>query len=153
MTPRHKRDDDSAAREWILDDDVSNREALERAIASWNRGDLSQYLRLYSDDIVVHGYANLGAGIANVRRFYEAWWEAFPASQLILEDVIAAGDRVACRFRITGAHGGPFQGIPPSGRPVSVSGFTILRFAAGVCVERWSLVDSLGLLTQIGAVE
>ena len=38
------------------DDDVSNLEALERAIASWNRGDLAQYLRLYSVDVVLHGY-------------------------------------------------------------------------------------------------
>jgi steroid delta-isomerase-like uncharacterized protein len=131
---------------------VSNRERLERAIASWNRGDLTQYLRLYSDDVVIHGYAGLEPGIANVRRFYEAWWEAFPASQLILEDAVDAGDRVACRFHITGTHGGPFQGIAASGRPISVSGFTILRFSDGACVERWSLVDSLGLLTQIGAL-
>jgi hypothetical protein len=34
-----------------------------------------------------------------------------------------------------------------------VSGFTILRFSGGRCVERWSLVDSLGLLTQIGALK
>lgn len=134
------------------DDDVSNRDALERAIASWNDGDLAQYLRLYCDDVVLHGYVGVEPGIANVRRFYEAWWAAFPASQLILEDAVVAGDRVACRVRITGTHGGPFQGIPPSGCPISVSGFTILRFDDGVCVERWSLVDSLGLLTQIGAL-
>ena len=133
------------------DDEVSNRETLERAIAAWNRGDLAQYLRLYSDDVVLHGYADLDPGIANVRRFYEAWWAAFPASQLIVEDAVVAGDRVACRFRITGTHGGPFQGIPPSGCAISVSGFTILRFSNGACVERWSLVDSLGLFTQINA--
>jgi steroid delta-isomerase-like uncharacterized protein len=133
------------------DNDVSNREGLGRAVASWNRGDLSQYLRLYSADVVLHGYADLEPGIDNVRRFYEAWWAAFPASQLTIEDTVVAGDRVACRFRITGTHGGPFQGIPPSGGSISVAGFTILRFSGGVCVERWSLLDSLGLLAQIGA--
>lgn len=134
------------------DDGVSNREALERAVASWNRGDLAQYLRLYGDDVVLHGYTGVEPGIANVRRFYDAWWEAFPASQLILDDTVVAGDKVACRLQITGTHGGPFRGIPASGKLISVSGFTILRFNDGVCVERWSLVDSLGLLTQIGAL-
>lgn len=129
-----------------------NRQAVEQAIDHWNRGDLANYLRLYSDDVVLHGYAGLEAGFANVRRFYEAWWQAFPASQLVLKDVIAAGDKVVCRFLIEGTHAGPFQGVPPSGRPVSVSGFTILRFHDGKCVERWSLVDSFGLLTQIGAL-
>lgn len=131
---------------------MSHREILERAIAAWNRGDLTEYLRLYSDDVVLHGYAGLDPGIANVRRFYEAWWAAFPGSQLILDDAVAAGDKVACRVRIAGVHGGPFQGVPASGAPISVSAFTILRFGDGKCVERWSLVDSLGLLTQIGAL-
>jgi predicted ester cyclase len=133
-------------------DELSNQEVLERAIDSWNRGDLAQYLRLYSDDVVLHGYAGVEPGIANVGQFYETWWAAFPASQLILDDAVAAGDKVACRFRITGTHAGPFQGMAPTGHPISVSGFTILRFSGGACVERWSLVDSLGLLTQIGAL-
>ncbi len=134
------------------DAEALNRQAVQQAIDHWNRGDLAQYLRLYSDDVVLHGYAGLEPGFGNVRRFYDAWWQAFPGSQLVLKDVIAADDKVACRFLIEGKHAGPFQGIPPSGRPVSVSGFTILRFLGGKCVERWSLVDSLGLLTQIGAL-
>jgi len=136
----------------VSDNQMSNLHALERAIASWNGGDLSRYLTLYSDDVVVHGYADLEPGLANVRRFYEAWWAAFPASQLALDDTVVAGDKVACRFRLTGIHDGVFQGIPASGRPIAVSGFTILRFKDGTCVERWSMVDSLGLLTQIGAL-
>ncbi len=131
---------------------MSNREILERAIAAWNRGDLAQYLRLYSDDVVIHGYAGLQPGLDNVRRFYQAWWEAFPGSQLVLEDAVAAGDTVACRARLTGTHDGPFQGIPASGRPIAVSAFTFLRFKDGRCVERWSMIDSLALLTQIGAM-
>jgi steroid delta-isomerase-like uncharacterized protein len=129
-----------------------NRQAVEQAVAQWNRGDLATYLRLYADDVVLHGYAGLEPGFANVRRFYEAWWRAFPASQLLLKDVIAARDKVACRFFLEGTHTGPFQAIAPSGRPFSVSGFTILRFVDGKCVERWSVVDSLALLTQIGAL-
>ena len=136
------------------DNDVSNREILDRAITSWNRGDLAQYLRLYSDDVVLHGYADLEPGIANVRRFYQAWWEAFPASQLSLEDAVVAGDRAVlpCSNHWNSRCVSFARGIPPSRRPISVSGFTILRFSDGACVERWSLVDSLGLLTQIGAL-
>jgi len=129
-----------------------NRRAVEQAIDNWNRGHLAEYLRLYSDDVVLHGYAGLEPGSANVRRFYEDWWRAFPGSKLVLNDIISTEDKVACRFLIDGTHGGPFQGISPSGKAISVSGFTILRFVNGKCVERWSLVDSLALLTQIGAL-
>jgi steroid delta-isomerase-like uncharacterized protein len=134
------------------DAETLNRRAVQQAVDHWNRGDLDQYLRLYSDDVVLHVYAGLEPGLENVRRFYDAWWQAFPGSQLIVKDEIAAADKVVCRLVIEGRHAGSFQGIPPSGRPISVAGFTILRFVDGRCVERWSVVDSLGLLTQIGGL-
>ena len=130
----------------------ANRDATERAVACWNRDDLDGYLKLYGDDVVLHGYAGLGPGLANVRRYYESWLQSFPGSRLTLEDVIAADDKVVCRFLISGTHRGSFQGVPASDRPIRVSGLTILRFADGVCVERWSQVDSIGLLSQIGAL-
>ncbi|OFW46403.1 MAG: hypothetical protein A3J29_18070 [Acidobacteria bacterium RIFCSPLOWO2_12_FULL_67_14b] len=134
------------------DSEMLNRRAVEQAIDNWNRGNLLEYMRLYNDDVVLHGYAGLEPGFENVRRFYEDWWRAFPGSKLVLNDIISTEDKVACRFLIDGTHAGPFQGIPSSGKAVSVSGFTILRFVNGKCVERWSLVDSLALLTQIGAL-
>jgi steroid delta-isomerase-like uncharacterized protein len=135
-----------------VDVEALNRGAVERALEYWNRGNLPDYLGLYSEDVVLHGYSGLEPGFASVRRFYESWWQSFPGSQLVLQDLITADDKVACRFVIEATHAGPFQGVPASGKPVSVSGFTILRFVDAKCVERWSLVDSLGLLTQIGAL-
>jgi predicted ester cyclase len=44
------------------------------------------------------------------------------------------------------------MGIPATGRRVSVNGITILRFADGRCVERWSQTDFLGMLQQLGAL-
>jgi steroid delta-isomerase-like uncharacterized protein len=134
------------------DSETSNARAVRQAVDDWNRGDLPAYLRLYGDDVVLHGYAGVEPGVANVRRFYEEWWRAFPGSRLVLEDVVSAGDRVACRLAIEGIHAGRFQGVPPSGKAIAVAGFTILRFVDGKCVERWSLVDSLALLSQIGAL-
>ena len=32
-------------------------EALQRAVERWNAGDLDGYLRLYRDDIRLHGYS------------------------------------------------------------------------------------------------
>ncbi|MGD9988566.1 ester cyclase [Pseudonocardia sp.] len=44
------------------------------------------------------------------------------------------------------------HGVPATGNPVALSGITILRMRDGVCVERWSSTDMLGLLVQIGAM-
>jgi predicted ester cyclase len=131
--------------------EASNQRAVEEAVRRWNGGDLAAYLQVYSADVTIHGYAGLEPGFDNVRRFYEAWWAAFPGSQLVMKDLMTQGDRVACRLLVEGEHRGEFNGILPTGRPISVSAFTILRFAGGRCFERWSLSDSLALLAQIGA--
>ena len=49
-------------------------------------------------------------------------------------------------------HGGPFQGMPATGKPFTLPGITILRFADGGCCERWSQADFIGLLQQLGAL-
>jgi len=61
-------------------------------------------------------------------------------------------DVLTWRFRFSGAPTGAFQGIPPSGRPFSLLGITILRFGANRCVERWSVADFLRMMVQIGAI-
>lgn len=129
-----------------------NKTALERAIERWNAGDLPGYLELYDPDAVLHGYQGVEPGFEGIRRFYEAFCVAFPGSRLTLEDVVAEGDEVATRFTLRSTHGGEFNGIPPTGKEVSIPGITILRFAGGKCVERWSQADFLGLLQQLGAI-
>ena len=44
------------------------------------------------------------------------------------------------------------NGIPATGKRVSIAGITILRFGGGKVVERWSQSDFLGLLQQLGAL-
>jgi steroid delta-isomerase-like uncharacterized protein len=44
------------------------------------------------------------------------------------------------------------MGVPPTGKKVTMTGNTILKFAGGKCVERWSNSDTLGMLRQLGVV-
>jgi hypothetical protein len=44
------------------------------------------------------------------------------------------------------------MGVPATNRPYTIGGITMMRFAGGRVVERWSCADMLGLLVQIGAV-
>jgi steroid delta-isomerase-like uncharacterized protein len=78
---------------------------------------------------------------------------AFPDlyAGLIVEDVIAEGDKVVARISAHGTHRGEFRGIPPTGTPVTASGAIIYRLADGKIVEHWNFLDSLGLLQQLGA--
>lgn len=126
--------------------------ALGSAVEQWNAQSLDGYLRLYREDVLLHGYSGVEPGFAGVKKFYQALWSAFPGAKLVIEDVFASEDKVTCRFVLQGLHTGAFQGIPPTGRAISLPGITILRFTGDQCVERWSQANFLSLLQQLGAV-
>jgi steroid delta-isomerase-like uncharacterized protein len=77
---------------------------------------------------------------------------AFPDLSVSEDDMIAQGDKVVLRDTIRGTHRGPFAGIPPTGREISISRIAIFRLVDGRIKEHWNLVDMLGALQQMGAV-
>jgi len=129
-----------------------NRVALDAAVAAWNTDDGETYLQVYDSSIRHHGLGPEPVDQAGNRAFYEAFWAAFPHSRLTVDDVLAEGDQLAVRFRLTGEHRGTFMGVAPTGRAFVLTGQTMLRFREGRVVERWTTSDLLGLLAQLGAV-
>ena len=77
---------------------------------------------------------------------------AFPDIHWVADETIAAGDKVVTRFTWTGTHRGTFLGIPATGRPVSVKGVVIDRLAGGKMADSRILMDTLGMMQQLGVV-
>jgi steroid delta-isomerase-like uncharacterized protein len=86
--------------------------------------------------------------IANARGYREA----FPDLTMTVNQVIADGDYVACRWTAKGTHKGELFGIAPTGKEATVTGISIDRWADGKTAESWVNWDTLGLLQQIGAM-
>lgn len=129
-----------------------NRHALEHALKCF--ADISkrqEYFRLYSDDIVVHGYRGIEPGLESVKRFYEGFWAVFPDAKVALQELIEEGETLVARYVITGTQHHPFMGVAANGQRIELPGISVLHFRNGRCFERWACSDSLVLASQIGA--
>lgn len=75
--------------------------------------------------------------------------EAFPRYEIIVEDMLAEGDRVAVRGTFRGVNQGAFAGIPATGRAVSAGLMIVYGIENGRIVRHWMEFDRLGLLQQL----
>jgi steroid delta-isomerase-like uncharacterized protein len=77
---------------------------------------------------------------------------AFPDLLFKVVDEVAEGDTVVDRWSATGTSVASFSGYPPTGRKFEIEGIGWYRFQNGQFVENRVNEDTLGLLTQIGAI-
>lgn len=75
---------------------------------------------------------------------------AFPDISFSIEELIAVGDKVICRYIMRGTHQGEFQGIPATGNKVDISGIIIGRIENGKIVEEREDWNMLGFMQQLG---
>ncbi len=91
-------------------------------------------------------------GIENFKKVLKMFRSAFPDLRIKLDDQIVEGDKVATRFVIQGTQKGDLMEIRATGKPIRVTGISIIRFANGKAVEEWIEEDSLGLMHQLGVL-
>ena len=91
-------------------------------------------------------------GPAGLRASLERYVSAFPDGRITVDEQVATGSHVTTRWTLTGTHTGELDGLPPSGKQVTVSGITVSRLDRDLVVEEWRSWDRLGLLVQLGAI-
>lgn len=116
----------------------------------WSKGNLAAADELMAPDVVIHQPAV--GGIAGLKAFNTTLRAAFPDWYSTPEELIAEGDRVAERWTGRGTQRGGFQGIPPTGKQVTVPGVVFYRIRDGKIVEFRGSFDMLSMLQQLGAV-
>jgi steroid delta-isomerase-like uncharacterized protein len=133
---------------------AANKAVIERLSEElWNRQNLAIVDELVAPEWVDHDAAQgMPPGPAGLKALAAGMQAAFSNGRSTIEDMVAGGDRVAWRWTYRSRHTGEFQGIPPSGNEVALTGITIDRIADGKLVERWGMVDTLGFLQQLGAI-
>ncbi len=110
------------------------------------------------EELIAPGYLFHGSGGRELRgpegfkQLISQPHAAFPDFHLTVEDIIAEGDKVACRFSTKGTHKGVLGGIPPTKKQVTNRGMSVYRIAGGKVTEHWEILDMLGVMHQLGVI-
>lgn len=132
-----------------------NKALVRRGVEQvWNGANFDAADEIVAHDFVVHASrpGNEIHGSEGAKQYFAMLHQAFPDLKFTIDDHIAEGDRVVTRWSARGTHKGEFQGIPPTGKEVTLSGIDIDRIAGGKIVECWMNLDELGLLQQLGVI-
>jgi predicted ester cyclase len=110
----------------------------------------SSYFDFYDDSLIIHGFPpNLPTNKEGFKQFIYLLWKAFPDIRIMFDDIIIEGNKVACRYNLTGTHKGEFMDLRPTDKQFRVNGMTIFSFRDTKCVQRWNLVDMISLMEQL----
>lgn len=86
----------------------------------------SSYFDFYDDSLVIHGFPpNLPTNKEEFKQFIYLLWKAFPDIRIIFEDIIIEGNKVVCRYYLTGTHNGVFEDLQSSGKKFKVNGMRV----------------------------
>jgi steroid delta-isomerase-like uncharacterized protein len=116
----------------------------------WNKRSPAILDELQSPDVVYRSPSMEVNNLEEYKQVFAAFTSAFHDSEVAIDDILAEGDRVMTRVTIRCTHKGELEGIPPTGKRLEVSAFTVFRLVDGKIVEEHELLDELGMMRQLG---
>jgi C-1 hydroxylase len=138
-----------------------NKDIARKVIEALNRRTLDSLDKLIAPNYVDH-YHQL-QGLEKYKQFLTVLLKAFPDWHETVEDMVAEGDKVWCRFRATATQTGEYRGyFPLSGRNITLAptrkkitptGYVAYRIVNGKIVEGWEVSNLLDIYTQLGVIE
>jgi steroid delta-isomerase-like uncharacterized protein len=132
-----------------------NKAVVRRVEEAWDRGELDALDALFAADFASHAaMPGTPPGLEGAKQGHRIPVQAFPDRRTTIEDIIAEGDKVVVRVRMTGTNRGGIPGfnIPANNRPVDVQWISVYRLANGKIAEHWAQTDVMGLLQQLGVM-
>lgn len=116
----------------------------------WSRRREAAIDELLRQDSICHADTGDMRGPDEFRdKMFKPFVAAFPDLQVVIEDLIAEGERVAVRWSAKGTHRGSDLGFEKTERPVELQGITLLRVEQGKLVEGWQTSNIGDVLTSL----
>ena len=127
-----------------------NKAVIRRWFEATNKKDLVVLDELVAPDFFHHTAQLRGKDFI---QFMNTVFQGFPDWHVTIEDIIAEGDKVWIRYKLTGTHTGEYRGLAPTGKKITATSVNIYRIVNGKVVEIWRVSDLLDFYKQLGVIE
>ncbi len=129
-----------------------NKAIMRRYFSVFEQGNIDLLDELLAPDYTNHTPAtpDLPTGPEGVKGVVSMFRGGMPDLRVVVEDMIAEGDKVATRYTLEGTHEGELFGVPPTGQRLSIKSFTAERVSEGKIREHWRVSDNLDMMQQLG---
>jgi steroid delta-isomerase-like uncharacterized protein len=127
-----------------------NRAIARRYFKAYETGDIEAVMEFMSPNHVLHPEG--GGRPMNLyqrKRDEQVFFSAFSNVQATVDDQVAEGDKVASRITMHCTHTGEYQGIPATGKRISITYMDIALIKDGKILEEWVEFDVRSILNQI----
>jgi len=120
----------------------------------WNEDNIGLVDELLAPDYVNHspGILDQPEGPEGVRAVVAMFRSGMPDLRVVIEDMIAEGDKVAARYTLEGTHERELFGVPPTGQQLSIKSISVERVSDGKIQDHWRITDSLDMMQQLGVI-
>jgi steroid delta-isomerase-like uncharacterized protein len=129
---------------------VSNAELIRWSFEQLNRHDVSALRRFWTAETVVRFPDRTCRGVDEIAAYFEDTFAALRDLRLEPLSIVEQGDEVFARWRLTGTHTGPVQGIEGTGKPIELDGIDHFVLRDGKVVSNFVVFDQMQYSRQLG---
>jgi steroid delta-isomerase-like uncharacterized protein len=129
------------------------RALAETVYSIFERGATDELPAVFAPGFIEHDElpGSDATGIDLVTEWVQMSRTAMPDARYTIESVVADGDQVCCRVRLTATHQGELFGIPATGNKIDVLLMDWVRLTPdGQVAEHWGMFQESKMMAQIG---
>jgi len=118
----------------------------------WNQKSEAAIDEMFSPQGKSHGFPDADSVLVGPEAFkalHRTFCGAFPDLHIDVEDIVAEGDRVAVRWRVSMTHLGDHLGFPSTGKKGTVEGSSFLIVKDNIIVEGWNQMNLHAFLQKL----
>jgi predicted ester cyclase len=112
-----------------------------------HRGNLTIVDEIFSANFVDHSTPEQPVGHEGLKDYLVMVRTGFPDLHVVIDDLIAEGEKIVVRTSWYGTHLGTYEGVPPTGLQVARTLIQIFRIIDGKIAEEWN--EGSGLLNAV----